>query len=371
MSECKKCPKLDVGYYEPIPHPKPSGDCDCDFSNYYTKEQVDSLIQAIESGEFIVVEELPQTGDPKNIYLVPKQSGTGYDEYIYVDGEWELIGDTSVDIDLSDYYTKSEVDDLIPDVSNFTTKTYVDSELDKKQDTLVDGENISIVDNTISAVDTKYTAGENVTITNNVISATQPDVTGFATKTELNNGLASKQDTLTAGNNVTISNGVISATDTTYQAGNNITISNNTINADLSDYYDKQDVDDIVDGIVTGQFMVVQTLPPTGLDKTIYLVPKQGGQTQNIYDEYLYINNAWEKIGDTEIDLSQYATKQELATKQDVLTAGNNIVISNGTISASFTKQELLTIMGYGEIVISKTDENNNEVAIQVIGKVV
>lgn len=41
---------------------------------------------------------------------------------------------------------------------------------------------------------------------------------------------------------------------------------------------------------------------------TIYLVSKENAEEKNLYDEYLYIENKWEKIGSTEIDLSGYAT---------------------------------------------------------------
>lgn len=55
---------------------------------------------------------------------------------------------------------------------------------------------------------------------------------------------------------------------------------------------------------------VVQSLPTTDIsDHTIYLVPKTNTGTRNIYDEYMYINGAWEKIGDTEVDLTNYVQK--------------------------------------------------------------
>lgn len=57
----------------------------------------------------IVVEELPQTGDTTKLYLVPKQD-TGdnniFEEYIWVENEWELIGTT--DIDLTDYVKNTD-----------------------------------------------------------------------------------------------------------------------------------------------------------------------------------------------------------------------------------------------------------------------
>jgi hypothetical protein len=66
---------------------------------------------------------------------------------------------------------------------------------------------------------------------------------------------------------------------------------------------------------------VVTTLPTSGISTTtIYLVPKTTSQTNNAYDEYLYVNSKWEKIGDTTIDLSNYVKKTELST---VATSGS------------------------------------------------
>lgn len=52
-------------------------------------------------------------------------------------------------------------------------------------------------------------------------------------------------------------------------------------------------------------FQVVTTLPATGVKGTIYLISNSGSST-NAYDEYIYVNNNWEKIGTTDVDLSDY-----------------------------------------------------------------
>lgn len=57
-----------------------------------------------------IVSVLPSTGEPNILYLVAKStaaSGNGYDEYLYINGAWELIGST--DIDLSGYVQASEM----------------------------------------------------------------------------------------------------------------------------------------------------------------------------------------------------------------------------------------------------------------------
>ena len=56
---------------------------------------------------------------------------------------------------------------------------------------------------------------------------------------------------------------------------------------------------------------VVSELPASNIDpNTIYMVQKiDGGGAQNIYTEYMYIENAWEIIGDTAVDISGKADK--------------------------------------------------------------
>lgn len=82
-------------------------------SNYYTKAQIDSKIAAIPTLSYQVVSELPTTDiSTTTIYLLARSSSSSqpdiYDEYLYVNSQWEIIGSTSTD--LSNYYTKTEVD---------------------------------------------------------------------------------------------------------------------------------------------------------------------------------------------------------------------------------------------------------------------
>lgn len=58
---------------------------------------------------------------------------------------------------------------------------------------------------------------------------------------------------------------------------------------------------------------IVSTKPATGEENVIYLVgPKGSGN--NIYEEWLYINRQWEKIGDTDtkVDLSGYLKTSDI-----------------------------------------------------------
>jgi len=47
--------------------------------------------------------------------------------------------------------------------------------------------------------------------------------------------------------------------------------------------------------------------------QTVYMIPSSNPETENVYDEFMYINGQWEQIGSTAMDLSGYATKDEMA----------------------------------------------------------
>ena len=58
---------------------------------------------------------------------------------------------------------------------------------------------------------------------------------------------------------------------------------------------------------------VVASLPTSDIDThTIYFV-SNSSSGDNIYDEYMYINSNWEKIGSTAVDLSNYLQKTDIS----------------------------------------------------------
>lgn len=64
-------------------------------------------------------------------------------------------------------------------------------------------------------------------------------------------------------------------------------------------------------------FKVVDTLPTSDIDENkIYLVKSDNAGDKNIYTEYVYVNNAWEKIGEysSDVDLSDYAKTADVNT---------------------------------------------------------
>lgn len=58
--------------------------------------------------------------------------------------------------------------------------------------------------------------------------------------------------------------------------------------------------------------LIVNSLPTENIKtNVIYFLPLSSVGENNIYEEYMYINEKWELIGTTQVDLSQYYTKEE------------------------------------------------------------
>lgn len=103
---------------------------------------------------------------------------------------------------------------------------------------------------------------------------------------------------------------------------------NNTV-SNLTNYYDKTTVDNIVATLKKGAFQVVSELPSTGAEGIVYLVG-----TEAPYTMYIWENNAFLKIGTTEINLDGYVKGTNLNANYVVLgNGGSNVVASVYTIN--------------------------------------
>jgi len=83
------------------------------------------------------------------------------------------------------------------------------------------------------------------------------------------------------------------------------------------DYFTDSEIDNIknsiLEQITSFDISIAEELPTENIkEKVIYLIPKNNEKQQDIYDEYVYINQNWEHIGSTEVDLSNYYTKTEI-----------------------------------------------------------
>ena len=210
------------------------------------------------------------------------------------------------------------------------------NDLDTKQNTLISGTNIKTINN------------------NSILGSGNIDIQGGGTSDYTN--LTNKPKI----NNVEL-NGNKSLNDLGIQPKGNYALESeipdvsnfvtNTVN-DLVNYYTKtetftkQEVNNLISAITTMDIQVVQTLPTQDISTTtIYLVPKTTAETNDAYDEYIYVSNNWEHIGSTDIDLSGYQTKIDSTHKlsSDLVddTNNNNKFVTSSektTWSAKYTK---------------------------------
>lgn len=103
---------------------------------------------------------------------------------------------------------------------------------------------------------------------------------------------------------------------------------------DLSNVATKDYVSSLLGDIVSFKAEVVSSLPTTGVDGVIYLIADTHG-TNDIYDEYIWTGNGFEKLGNTDINLSGYV-------KGSGLTA-NAIVLGNGTTNVKISSYTITT----------------------------
>lgn len=134
------------------------------------------------------------------------------------------------------------------------------------------------------------------------------------------------------GSNLSIdANGVLSAdaqsitVDSELSTTSTNPVQNKVITEKINDIYNVQlfyrpnydEVQGMIDESISGlegvSFVVVETLPATGESSKIYLVPNSGTGS-NTYDEYIWLKDQskFEKIGTTNVDLSQYWAKADL-----------------------------------------------------------
>ena len=103
----------------------------------------------------------------------------------------------------------------------------------------------------------------------------------------------------------------------------------------------KKYVDDAIGGITSVEFRVVEELPTSGEAGVIYLKAHSHG-SQDIYDEYIWVTDKFEKIGNTDVDLSQYAKKADLTAGPFAVGAGETVKsISEADGKISVEKQAI------------------------------
>ena len=112
-----------------------------------------------------------------------------------------------------------------------------------------------------------------------------------------------------------------------------------------SETYTKTEVNDLIGQIKTISIQVVDTLPTTGESNIIYLVPKEGSK-DDVYNEYIWVNNAWELIGSTQIDLTGYATEDWVNTQiANFLTESQITQLINKSLANYYTQEQVNNLL--------------------------
>ena len=103
-------------------------------------------------------------------------------------------------------------------------------------------------------------------------------------------------------------------------------------------------------GDISGfEISIVQTLPVTGDPGTFYFVANPQGAGNNIYNEYVYVGNTWEKIGSLDtgnIDLDGYLKTTDIAAwakaaNKPTYTASEVGAVATTAPAAAITNQDI------------------------------
>lgn len=151
----------------------------------------------------------------------------------------------------------------------------------------------------------------------------------------------------------------------------------------LDNYYTKTSIDSLISTKL--ERTTASTLPTSGAGNTIYMIPKSTVETNNGYDEYMYLSSKWEKIGDSKVDLSNYYQKTETSSKTEITNALNEKAASNHNHDSAYAAKththEYLPLSGgtvtggttfsgggFGTELIVKRGDATNGAAIQFRG---
>ena len=281
---------------------------DVDLSNYYTKQEInnkgyvtDSDVNEYVGNEIEQLEELIKTKQNKlvsgsNIKTINGQSLVGSGNITIVGGDG--------DVDLSGYYTKGEVNDIVAnieipevDLSGYYTK----------------GEVNDIVANIeIPEVDlTKYYTKTQVDAINIQTTQWVEEYVGEE-KNDLLTQIGKKQNKLVSGSNIKTINGE------TILGGGDIEIT--VPEVDLSNYYTKKQVDDKISGIDLTEYAKTEDLTPIQQDITGLVATIQQKQDTLVSGTNIKTINGVSVLGSGDIaieaggdvDLSNYFTKKDL-----------------------------------------------------------
>lgn len=369
--------------------------------------------------KYQIVESLPTKDiDNYTIYLLSANNGdlNVYDEYMYINSKWELIGTSQAA--LKNYTTKSELsvetearisaDDVIKSTlgdgfsTNSTVKQYVDDTRENAVNDVLtllpskisssssgtitiegqDGSNTKTV--LISGWDdiqnNVSTNSQNISNIDSQIKSIDTTINSISAGEGINKASKSSYGVVEIGSGLNVDNGIISVISPFQGIVNSTSIDWSAEGAVSSDYINWGESTNVTNkniksvlqssGVIEDLNLVkrkiVATLPTSYIEKnTIYMIKKSdGSQDNNIYNEYMWVESdsnssgSWELIGDTKTSLEGYLTEE---------TANNTYLNVNSVIAESGSQK--------GTILIRVSSPNGNtsenktyEVAVNGLG---
>lgn len=271
------------------------------------------------------------------------------------------------------------------DLTSYYTKTQSDILFATKQDNLTASDSIDITNNVVSLNtdyiranedDTASTTLNNIKIGDNTYKVVYAknlseftNDSGFITATYLtDNNYATISDIPTKLSELTNDSGFITKS-----------VSNLTNYLTSEETYDRETIKALITAgsAAAASWLVVDALPNEGASNILYLV-KDEHSTNDLYDEYVWVetdsSSFWEKLGNTDIDLSDYITTSELTntlssyaltsdipTKTSELTNDSDYVVSS-TLDNYATTSALTTVKNSIPTKTSQLTNNSNYV---------
>ncbi len=263
-------------------------------------------------------------------------------------------------IDFSDINNWEKQIPVLPNMEEYYKKTDIDNKLVNKQDLLTAGSNVIIENNEINVNLTNYAKTED--LTNYALIENLPKMEDYVLKSEIENvALKSDLDIYALKTEIPNTDGFVSKDDLTnyakteelktelgnyyiktdidnklvnkqdlLTAGSNVIIENNEISVNLTNYALKTDIP-IVDNYVSKEelkdYALIKNLPNMGdyytksdIDISLTDVVYKDDLNETLNDYYVK----------SDIDI-------KLDNKQDLLSAGSNVIIENNEISVNLT----------------------------------
>lgn len=322
-----------------------------------------------------------------------QEQSDSYNEYIY-DGAWELIGNTYVDLSdyykkseaesmadskiavesqarqLADSTLQNNIDSVQTNVDNVSSALSSET-LSREQLDIRLTENIETISNNLNSEISRAKSAENTlsdrcdTYDSHVANESNPhsvtaEQVGLGNVTNV-----ATTDTITLNSEENVTSGAVyDALETKVDkvpgkglSDQNFTYAEKTKLAGLENYDDAsiksrisanesaiitlngdsstigsvdKKIADAIAGVTQIDFIIVTKLPSTGVKGVLYFVLDSSVAEKNTYNEYIWLNDSWELLGQTmsKIDLSEYAkttvVQALVSVKNDKITISDN-----------------------------------------------